>query len=69
MEFIHSSLQCWFKNHKIPNRSPLSDESVTTKQQTQIGWRQLFNGQISTPWDKTQDDDLVKIKLKTTKTN
>jgi hypothetical protein len=37
-------------------------------QQTQIGWRQLFNGCISTKWSRLQDDYLLKQGLHNKKT-
>jgi hypothetical protein len=37
-------------------------------QQTQIGWRQLFNGRISTKWSRLQDDYFLKQGLHNKKT-
>jgi hypothetical protein len=37
--------------------------SILIHQQTQIGWRQLFNGQISTEWSRLQEEYLHEQKF------
>lgn len=42
--------------------------STLIYQQTQIGWRQIFNGRISTEWSRLQDEYLYQAGLHNAKT-
>eukprot|EP00957_Ditylum_brightwellii_P179609 13681724-Ditylum_brightwellii.AAC.1 len=49
----------------MPTMTVTQDESIAIKQQTTIGWRQLFNGCIFKKRLQIQDAYLYDIKLHT----
>jgi hypothetical protein len=63
-----SAMEAWL-NDNPPNLSTCTAlYSNLIHQQTQIGWRQLFNGHISTKWSQLQDDYLLQQGLHNKKT-
>jgi hypothetical protein len=63
-----SALEAWLNDNPLDLSSYPSLYSNLLHQQTQIGWRQLFNGRISTEWSRLQDDYLHKQGLHNKKT-
>jgi hypothetical protein len=66
-DILITALDAWFADEP-PNFTrfpPLYTALIY--QQTQIGWRQLFNGRFSTEWSRLQDEYLTDQNLKTKK--
>jgi hypothetical protein len=67
-EILITALEAWF-DHEPANFTRFPPLYFTLiHQQTQIGWRQLFNGRISTEWSRLQDDYLLDQGLRNKKT-
>jgi hypothetical protein len=67
-DILLSSLEAWLNETPVnyDNYPPLY--STLIHQQTQIGWRQIFNGRISKEWSRHQDDHLYQVGLHNAKT-
>jgi hypothetical protein len=63
-----SATEAWLNDNPADFSIYSSLYSNLIQQQTQIGWRQLFNGRISTKWSRLQDDYLLKQGLHNKKT-
>jgi hypothetical protein len=53
-----TALEAWFTNTPADFSQYPTQYSHLIQQQMQIGWRQLFNGHLSTEWSQLQDEHL-----------
>eukprot|EP00957_Ditylum_brightwellii_P159727 12157198-Ditylum_brightwellii.AAC.1 len=54
IQILHSALRVWLQNTPVLSIPVTHAESTTIKQQTAIGWRQLFNDDMSKMWSDIQ---------------
>jgi hypothetical protein len=63
-----TALEAWFTNTPADFLKYPTQYSRLIRQQTQIGWRQLLNGRLSTEWLRLQDEHLHQQGLYNKKT-
>ena len=63
-----TALEAWLTNTPADFSQYPTQYSHLIRQQTQIGWRQLFNGRLSTEWSRLQDEYLYQQGLHNKKT-
>jgi hypothetical protein len=63
-----TALEAWFTNTPADFSKYPTQYSHLIQQQTQIGWRQLFNGRLSMEWSQLQDEHLHEQGLYNKKT-
>jgi hypothetical protein len=63
-----TALEAWFMNTSADFSQYLTQYSHLIGQQTQIGWRQLFNGRLSMEWLQLQEEHLHQQGLYNKKT-
>jgi hypothetical protein len=63
-----TALEAWFTDTPANFSTYPPQYSHLIQQQMQIGWRQLFNGRLSTEWSRLQDEHLHQQGLHNKKT-
>eukprot|EP00957_Ditylum_brightwellii_P138771 10577997-Ditylum_brightwellii.AAC.1 len=69
IKLLIKNLKNWFKDIPADSQNMPIDERRTVGKQTAIGWRRLFNDQITKQWAILQDDHLHHIHLLTSSLN
>jgi hypothetical protein len=68
-DILITGLEAWLNDTPASYDKFPSSYNALIHQQTQIGWRQLFNGRISKDWSRLQDEYLYREGLHNEKTS
>eukprot|EP00957_Ditylum_brightwellii_P098423 7498572-Ditylum_brightwellii.AAC.1 len=69
IELIVTNLQNWFDDLPLEYQNMPQDECRAMQEQESIGWRWLFDSQLTKQWALLQDNHLHHIKLCTSSLN